>query len=198
MQKTVKNIIQNTFRACRQAGILSALVFASCGKPPQASFTISNTNPWPGQVVTLTNTSTNTLDQTWEIDVGVFSTQESPEVIYPTSGQRTIHLTVYKRNRKSYADQVINVRQAGKVIFWTNQTNWVADGGYPIDVTVGTTTRTVTNYITVVDCENTTNSAVYQLAPGTYPYTAAQQSPGIMTWSGNITITDGGCANVHL
>ena len=188
----------NKVKALLSSGlILSALLFLSCGKPPQASFTVSDLNPWPGQQVTLTNTSTNSLDQTWEIDAGIYSTIESPVVIYPTSGSRTIHLTVYKRNKKSYADQVINVRQAGNAIFWTDQANWIADGGYAINVTVGTSTKTITNYISVVQC-GASFSANYQLAPGTYPYTAAQQSPGVMTWSGNIVITDGNCSNVHL
>ena len=187
MKRIAKNIL-----------FLSFLGLASCGKSPQASFTVSDANPWPGQQVTLTNTSTNSLDQTWEIDYGIYSTIESPVVIYPTSGSRTVHLTVYKRNKKSYADQVVNVRQAGKVIFWTDQANWIADGGYAIDVTLGSTNRTVTNYNSIVDCENPEYGAVYQLAPGTYLYTAAQQSPGALTWSGNIIITDGGCANVHL
>ena len=168
-------------------------IFSGCTKTPVASFTMSDPNPSPGELVTLTNTSTNATQYTWEIDAGVYSTIESPVVVYPTSGARTIHLTAINSSKKSYDDQVITVKQEGKVIFWQDQAHF-AD---TVDVHIGTFTRTITNFITTVSCD-AAYSANFHLAPGTYAYTAAQRPPGILTWNGNITITDGGCVQVQL
>jgi PKD repeat protein len=172
---------------------LAVSLFWGCSKEPQASFTISNPNPSPGEQVTLTNTSVNANEYVWEIDAGVYSTLESPVVIYPTSGLRTIHLTAIKRSKKSYSDQEINVKQEGKLTFWQNSSSFV----YPVNVTIGTLTRQITNSAAVTSCD-VSNCANFHLQPGTYAYTAAQVSPGVQTWSGNATITDGGCMIIQL
>jgi PKD repeat protein len=170
------------------------LLLASCGKEPQASFTMSNPNPSPGEQVTLTNTSINAEDYVWEIDAGVYSTIESPVVIYPTSGTRTIHLTAIKRNKKSYSDQQIVVKQEGKATFWQTTSNYQ----YNVIVTIGSSSKQITTGVATPTGCDVTGCANFHLAPGTYPYTAAQVSPGTQTWNGNVTITDGGCVTIQL
>ena len=176
--------------------ILSIAIFAaSCVKKPEASFTISNPNPSPGEVVTLTNTSVNAKDYVWEIDAGVFSTLESPQVVYPTSGTRTIHLTAIRNNHKSYADQQITVKQEGKVCFWQTTTAFA----YPVNVTIGNTTKTISlGLASTPSACDAGNCANFHLAPGNYTYNAAQQAPGTQTWTGSVTITDGGCLVIGL
>ncbi|HEY6161371.1 MAG TPA: hypothetical protein VI112_09115 [Bacteroidia bacterium] len=174
---------------------LSSILLSACVKKPEASFTISNANPSPGEVVTLTNTSTNAKDYVWEIDAGVFSTLESPQIVYPTSGTRTIHLTAIKGSHKSYADQQIIVKQEGKVCFWQTTTAFA----YPVNVTIGNITKTITlGLASTPQACDAANCANFHLAPGNYSFTAAQQAPGIQTWNGNITVSDGGCVVVGL
>jgi hypothetical protein len=175
--------------------LLGVVVFLSggCTREPQASFTMSNPNPSPGELVTLTNTSTDADDYVWEIDAGVYSTVESPVVVYPTSGTRTIHLTAIKRSKKSYADQDIVVKQEGKVTFWQDASSFA----FTVNVTIGSATHQVTASSSAASCD-VAGCANFHLPPGTYAYTAVQVAPGTQTWNGNVTITDGGCLVVQL
>ena len=96
---------------------LIALVFSSCQKQPKADFTMSKTECYVGESVTLTSTSTDASSYDWECDFQKMSTEKSftytPDS-YDSygSGAKFIALTVKSKNGKktSYISKTLTIK----------------------------------------------------------------------------------------
>ncbi len=80
----------------------------------------------------------------------------------------------------------------GKIVFWVD-----ADLGCGvIDVTINGTTKSITSYYSgsTPSCDDA-GCATFELAPGSYNWTAACTGS---TWSGTSTVTTEGCFKMQL
>ena len=75
-------------------------------------------------------------------------------------------------------------------------TFWIASNIYGITVTCGGQSKTITSYYSsgAPNC-GATGCATFDLAPGTYPFTATN---GSSNWSGSVTVTANGCFKEQL
>ncbi len=93
---------------------LTILALSSCQKQPKADFTMSKTECYVGESVTLTSTSTDASSYSWECDFVNKSTEKS-FTYTPDSygyGSKIIALTVKSKNGKktSYISKTLTVK----------------------------------------------------------------------------------------
>lgn len=99
--------------------------FYSCQKEPQASFTVSKTNAYTGEVITFTNTTVDADTYEWDFGDGSQSTTSSPTHIYHTPGTFIISLKAYSKNQKKS-----DIMTASIVITSSSTASPVADFTY--------------------------------------------------------------------
>jgi hypothetical protein len=173
------------------------LLLAGCSKDDViATFTLSNSNPGTNETVTVSGVTTNATEYRWLVDNTFYSDAAYPTFTFNASGtSHTVRLEVKNGKSTGMLEKTINVVPKGKVTFWQNTTLFSA----PVIVNViafGSDTITAAE-ATAPAC-NDPGCAIFFLAPATYSFTATQQWPATQTWSGNVTITDGGCAIVEV
>lgn len=82
----------------------------------------------------------------------------------------------------------------GQVTFWQ-----INGSGYGYtDVTINGSTAVITSEYSGIPACNSSGCANFTLCPGSYAYTAAEQSPGTATWSGIATVSEDGCMTIWL
>ncbi len=97
-QKTVTLTVTNSHdKAATTSRTVN--IGTTAGGAPTAEFTISNTNPYPGETVTFTDTSTagtsgSISSRSWNFGDGGTSTARNPTHAYTTPGAKTVTLTV--------------------------------------------------------------------------------------------------------
>lgn len=82
----------------------------------------------------------------------------------------------------------------GKATFWQS----TARDGYDIVVTVNATEATITDQQTATPLCDAPGCATFSLCPGTHHYTAYEAFPGLESWEGNVTVSEGGCMTIQL
>jgi len=81
----------------------------------------------------------------------------------------------------------------GTVTFWQ-----ITNSGYDFtDVTINGSTAVITDEYSNTPTCNATGCASFTLCPGTYTFSASEQT-GPTTWSGTVTVSDEGCTTMRL
>ncbi len=84
--------------------------------------------------------------------------------------------------------------EKGKVTFWQSS----ATSYNFTDVTINGSTSTINVDLPSSPSCDESGCANFTLCPGTYSFSAVEQTPGTATWNGSVTITDNGCIRFQL
>ncbi len=170
----------------------SAIALSSCQKQPVACFDYEDENPALGNYeYSFTNCSTEATTYEWDFGDGITSTMASPEHGYSNAGTYTVTMTAFSENgrKEDESQTTIHVLGDGYAVFWNSGAshfiilNLQGEAPAPLSPFNGQPTGCMSGY-------------PFHLEEGTYSYTAQEQSPGTGTWSGTVTVTNGGCTQI--
>jgi hypothetical protein len=82
----------------------------------------------------------------------------------------------------------------GKVTFWQS----TATSYNYTDVTINGQFATITQDLSATPACDASGCANFSLCPGSYSYSAVEQSPGTAVWNGTVTVTSDGCMRIEL
>ncbi len=176
---------------------LALPLFTGCSKDDViATFTLSDNHPGTGETVTVSGVTPNATEYRWLVDNVFYSANRNPAFTFGASGtSHTIRLEVKNGKSTGMLEKTLNVVPKGKATFWQNSTLFSA----PVIVNViASGSDTITTAESSAPACSDADCATFSLSPGSYSFTATQQWPATQTWSGNVTITDGGCAIVEV
>lgn len=177
---------------------LCLFALASCQRQPDASFKTDKSQYVAGETVYLTNTSLDGHSYLWTMPDG--QTTASRDVSYTLNpnlgnGTLTFKLEAFSKNGKKDDDaqRTVTVSAAtGNAVFWQQ-----INSGYGITVVTvdGISSNIVSEYPSAPSCGASGCAVFNGLEVGTYPFSA---SDGYYNWSGTVTITKDGCAQMLL
>lgn len=180
--------------------VLTALVFSSCQKQPQADFTTDKTTYVAGETVKLTNTSIDADHYKWTMPDGQTST--SADVDYTTNvnsaaGTLNFKLEAFSKNgnKTDEASRSVTLQAAtGDVTFYNEYA-----GTYRIQVTIGTQSKIINSDNSTSPGCNATGCANFSLTSGTYSYSAVDLDwTPAGSWTGTVDVTANGCTTIKL
>ena len=169
--------------------ILIGILLPSCEKKPTACFDTTSSAPLIHDDVHFTNCSTEGSSYEWDFGDGSTSRLSVPSHAYENAGTYTVRLKAISGNghKSDECSKTITIADYGKVLFWQS-------GTYPVNLTLQTQMSTLIypcpSCAPPTDCNS---GYSYSLRPGTYTYSAQEQSPGTGTWNGTVTITGSDC-----
>lgn len=170
--------------------VLIGILVPGCQKQPTACFSYEETGQSSGMFnYEFTNCSTEASSYKWDFGDGGSSSLTAPHHSYTGAGSYTVKLTAFSENRRKTDEtsQTITIAGNGKICFWVS-------GNYPVNLTLQTQGSTVVypcpSCSPPTDCSGANS---FTLPPGSYSYSAQEQSPGTGTWSGTVVITGGDC-----
>lgn len=186
--------MKRNFTLFFSAVLCICLYMTSCVKKPNASFSVSNSNPKVGEYVSFSNTSSDAKSYSWNFGDGQSSMDASPSHVYYRHGTYTVTLTAYSKNEKKndVATSTITVKAVGDAMFWTDYTT-----EYIITVTLNNVNKNITSYYYSVpsNCGASGCATFSNLEPGVYYYYAENY---LYWWSGYITVIDNECSKMLL
>ena len=102
--------------------LLTAIIMSSCANEPEAGFYTDKTDVLTGENVKFTNTSTESYSYEWDFGDGNSSKSENPAHIYENSGEYSVVLTAFSKNKNktNTGTSVINVK-ANEIQFNTKK-----------------------------------------------------------------------------
>ena len=170
--------------------------FIACEKQPIADFRTDDSEYTAGDVVILTNLSTDASKYKWTMPDG--ETQTSKDASYKINennkdGIITFKLEVFSEsgNKRDEAYKNVKVKAAtGNVTFWYNSFGTTAT--VEINDKVGYITKWFTTYDP--DC-GSDGCANFTLPIGNYNYNAFSS---YHTWHGSVTVLKNGCSRICL
>lgn len=170
--------------------ILISILTPSCQKQPTACFSCEEIGQ-AGDTFNyeFTNCSTEASSYKWDFGDGGSSELTAPLHGYENAGTYTVRLTAFSENGRKTDEttQTITIAGNGEIAFWVS-------GSYPVNLTIQTQGSAIVypcpSCAPPTDCSG---ANAFTLAPGSYSYTAQEQSPGTGTWSGTVVITGGDC-----
>lgn len=169
--------------------ILIGILLPSCQKKPTACFDSAPSVPVIHYDVHFTNCSTEGSSYEWDFGDGSMSRLIAPSHAYENAGTYMVKLKAFSRNghKSDECSKTIIIAGNGKISFWVS-------GSYPVNLTLQTQGAIIVypcpQCSVPTDCSGGNS---YSLLPGTYSYSAQEQSPGTGTWSGTVVITGGDC-----
>ena len=181
------------------AGVaVGSVLFTSCQKQPEASFTTDKNEYIAGETIKLMNTSTDAASYKWTFPDGTTGTVANYDYVTNATtpeGTLTFKLEAFSKNGKKDDEttNTVNIKAAmGEVSFWNKLAS-----DYPMVVTInGNSANIIKSYASAPsDCKQPGN-ANFNLKAGTYSYSAIDEFG--TTWSGNVTITKDGCLTIEL
>lgn len=177
---------------------LLVLVFGSCTKEPKAGFETDKSEYTTGDVVTLTNTSTNATKYEWTFADGSSSDQKDISVTLPSNlagGNYVIKLKATTKNGKksSETSKAIAVKPGqGNFAIWT--ANKLAT---KVTISINGSAKmpgTLSLFSSFPGC-GTPGCMSYMTSTGLYSILVES---GSNSWSGFVSVSRGQCTNFEL
>ena len=182
------------------------LALVGCQKEPNANFDTDKTNYNPGEVVVLTNTSTNGDSYKWKMPNGTYEYTKNASFQIPIDQEPGVLSFELTANNKSKTDRIIKTvtivgkpdggssgdgTGTGNAMFWVGSDLGLGD----ITVTCNGLTGKISGYYSSSPSCGASKSANFSLSPGTYNFSA---QAGSTNWSGTINVQEGGCSKMQL
>jgi hypothetical protein len=188
----MKKVIKALFTA------IAVLSISSCQKTPVAGFTTDKTEYVAGEIIELTNTSTDAETYKWTFADGTIGNLESYNYITDDSDPAatlTFKLEAFSKNGKKTSEttKTVTLKAAtGNVTFWQMTGSGYGDTAVELS---GLTSIITSEYDATPDCGATGCGVFTNIKVGTYNYTA---SDGTAEWTGTVTVKKNSCTTIEL